>query len=341
MPELRKDPIIGRWVIISTERAKRPKDFKTRIKEPPERDCPFCEGKEDCTPPEIFAIRDNNSEKNKPGWKVRVVPSIAPLLRIEGDLDPRGRGLYDILNGVGAHEVIIETPQHIYNIADLEPEQIFLILTAYKERLVDLENDPRLRYVLIYKNYGYLAGAGKIKHARSNLIASPIIPKRVKEELVGARRYFEYHDRCIFCDMIRQESEQKKRLVYENEGFFCFCPFASRFPFEVWVLPKNHSCDFQKCNEEELKLCAQAIKEVFLRLKISLNDPPYNFVLHTAPYRRKRPGYWRTILHDYHWHIEITPRLTRVAGFEWGTGFYICPTPPEEAAKVLREIENA
>ncbi len=336
MPELRKDPIIGRWVIISTERAKRPDDFKkAQAQEPPEEGvCPFCRGREHLTPPSILNLPENAED-----WQVRVVPSIRPLLRIEDDLDPRGIGMYDILNGVGAHEVIIETPQHIADIADLSIENIFLVLESYKHRLIDLEKDERLKYVLIYKNQGWQAGGGRTRHSRSQLIATPVNPKRVKEELVGSRHYYDDHQRCIFCDIIRQEREQGIRLVYENEHTEAVCPFASRFPFEVWILPQRHCCDFYACTDEELMGVARALKIILSKIKQGLNSPAYNYVLHTSPFRRPQPGYWTTILKDYHWHIEITPRLTRVAGFEWGSGFYICPTPPEEAAKFLKEFK--
>ncbi|MCM8771225.1 MAG: galactose-1-phosphate uridylyltransferase [Candidatus Omnitrophica bacterium] len=340
MPELRKDPIIGRWVIISTERAKRPDQFATVQEGPPEGECPFCEGFEFKTPPEIYSIRPRHTAANSPGWKVRVVPSIAPFLRIEGDLDRRGKGIYDMMNGIGAHEIIIETPQHIANLCDLSEADIASVFTAYIDRIVDLEKDKRFKYVLVFKNYGWIAGGGRVKHSRSQLIATPVNPKRVKEELVGAHAYYEYHERCIFCDLIKQEIEQKDRLIIETEGFIAICPFAARFPFEMWVLPKKHSCDFTSLDMPMRLNLAYIIKQVLSRLKKGLNDPPYNFILHTAPFRRPtKAGYWRTIDYDYHWHIEIMPRLTRVAGFEWGTGFYICPLPPEDGAKFLREIQ--
>ncbi len=340
MAELRKDPIIGRWVIIATERAKRPDQFGSNSDSAvPEKPCPFCEGRESQTPPEIDAIRLKPSPANQPGWDVRVVPSVTPFLKIEGDLERRGKGLYDITNGIGAHEIVVETNQHIANIADLGEEHIVNVITAYINRIVDLEKDVRFKYVLIFKNYGWSAGGGRVRHARSQLIATPVNPKRVKEELVGARQYYEYHERCIFCDLIKQEIEQKDRLILDVDGFIVIAPFASRFPFEMWVLPKKHSCDFVKLDMQQRAGLARVLKKCLLKLKKGLNDPPYNFILHTAPFRREKTGYWKSIDFDYHWHIEITPRLTRVAGFEWGTGFYICPVPPENAAKFLREVD--
>lgn len=338
MPELRKDPVIGRWVIIATERSKKPDQFNSVSRETQNGECPFCEGKESQTPPEILALRPH-TEANKPGWQVRVIPSVAPFLRIENDLDRRGHGLYDVMNGIGAHEVIVETPQHITNIADLSPEQIANVFYTYRERMIDLEKDTRFKYVLVFKNHGWQAGGGKEKHSRSQIIATPITPMRVKEELLGSRQYYEYHERCIFCDIIKQEIEQKERVVLDIDGFLAVVPFASRFPFEIWILPKKHSSEFINCQERERIDLSRILKLVLLKLKKALDDPPYNYIIHTAPFRREKRGYWKTVNQDYHWHIEIMPRITRVAGFEWGSGFYICPIPPEEAAKFLRETE--
>lgn len=339
MPELRKDPVVGRWVIIATERAKRPDQFTSPKEEVQESACPFCEGHESQTPPEIYAVRPKQTSPNTPGWELRVIPSISPFLRIEGDLERRGRGVYDLMNGIGAHEVVIETNQHIANMADLTEEQITKIFTCYADRIRDLEKDKRFKYVLVFKNYGWAAGGSKTKHSKSQLIATPVNPKRVKEELVGARSYFDYHERCIFCDLIKQEIASKERVILEIDGFIAIAPFASRFPFEVWILPKKHSCDFTSIDLEARKNLARIMKMILSKIKKGLNDPAYNYVLHTAPFQRQKVGYWKSIDNDYHWHIELFPRLTRVAGFEWGTGFYICPLPPENAAHFLRSVE--
>lgn len=342
MPELRKDPVIGRWVIIATERAKRPDQFgnpdgEAAVTKP----CPFCEGSEAQTPPEIYAVRPKHTHPNGPGWELRVVPSIAPFLKIEGDLDRRGKGLFDVMSGIGAHEVIIETNQHTGNMADLSEEQIARVITCYIDRITDLERDRRFKYVLVFKNYGWTAGGGRVKHSRSQLIATPVNPKRVKEELAGARSYYDYHERCVYCDLIQQELQSKERLILDVDGFIAVTPFAARFPFEVWILPKKHSSDFTSLDMPNRLYLSRIMKKVLAKLKKGLNDPPYNYVLHTAPFRRQKVGYWKSIDHDYHWHIEIMPRLTRVAGFEWGTGFYICPLPPEDAAKFLKEVNEA
>lgn len=342
MPELRKDPVIGRWVIIATERARRPDHFNGHTNNGAPVDdepCPFCEGKESETPPEIYAIRPGRSAANSPGWNLRVVPSIAPFLKIEGDLQRRGKGVYDLMHGIGAHEVVIETNQHIANMADLSAEQIAKVFACYIDRINDLQRDSRFKYVLVFKNYGWPAGGGKIRHTRSQLIATPVNPKRVKEELAGAKLYYDYHERCVFCDLIKQELDSKDRLILDVDGFIAVVPFASRFPFEVWVLPKKHSCDFTSLDAGQRLELGKIMKKVLSKLKMGLNDPPYNYVVHSAPFRRQKAGYWKSIDYDYHWHIEIIPRLTRVAGFEWGTGFYICPLSPEEAAEFLRRVE--
>ncbi len=338
MPELRKDPLTRRWVIIATERAKRPVDFAVPRLDPlPESECPFCEGNEAKTRKEIYSLRANTAA-DKSEWSVRVVPSIKPVLRVEGQLHRRAKGMYDLMDGIGAHELIIESPSHISNMAELPEGQITLVLEAAKARMLDLAQDPRFRYVLWFKNYGPIAGAGRIAHTRSQLIATPITPKLVKEELLGAKRYFEEKERCLMCDLIQQERETGARIVAESTHMIALSPFAARFPFEVWILPKQHSCDFAKTPTEALSDLAGLFKQVLLRLKGVLDDPAYNYLLHTAPLRHQpdRLGHWKTIEEDFHWHIELIPRLARVAGFEWGSGFYINPTPPEESANYLR-----
>ncbi|GAB4332835.1 MAG: galactose-1-phosphate uridylyltransferase [Candidatus Abyssubacteria bacterium] len=338
MPELRKDPVVGRWVIIATERAKRPTDFHAPTVADDTGFCPFCEGHEDKTPPEVFALRDNHQMANGPGWQVRVVPNKFPALRIEGDMGKAGVGMYDKMNGIGAHEVIIETTDHVKKWDMHSADSLTKVFQAYKARLIDLSRDRRFKYILIFKNEGREAGAS-LSHPHSQLIATPVTPKRVREELLGAKDYFNYKDRCVFCDIIREEISQQARIIYENKGFISFCPFASRFPFEIWILPKRHSPDFQDMEYDEMMLLSDVFIVVMKKLAIALNHPQYNFILHTGPVRWARMGYWVTLDVDYHWHFEIMPRLTLVAGFEWGTGFFINPTIPEEAAKFLREIE--
>ena len=334
MPELRKDPVVGRWVIISTERSRRPTSFVPETHEKKPHSCPFCAGHEDRTPPEVFAIRPEGGPANGPGWTVRVVPNKFPALQIEGQLDRRAEGLYDKMNGVGAHEVVIETPDHDRDFADLPVEHIEQILDAYRERAMDLHRDKRLRYVLIFKNHGARAGA-TLEHTHTQLIATPIIPKSIQEELEGARRYWENKERCVFCDIVQQEFSENgtRRMVTSTERFVAMAPFAPRFPFETWILPRRHDASFQNLGEPgEFRELAGIIKDTLGRLDRALDRPPFNLVVHTSPVSDGELEY-------YHWHIEIMPKLTNVAGFEIGSGFYINPTPPEDAAQYLRDIE--
>ncbi|MFZ5800463.1 MAG: galactose-1-phosphate uridylyltransferase [Candidatus Omnitrophota bacterium] len=330
MAELRRDPIVGRWVIIETEEPRQPSEFeKEKHVFKQGNNCAFCYGNENLTPPEITAVRPPETKPNTPGWSVRVVPNKFPALQIEGDLDRSGIGIYDMSNGIGAHEVIIETPYHTKSLTDLTDEEMKNIVDTYCQRAMDLARDKRFKYILVFKNYGVSAGAS-LEHTHTQVIALPMVPKNMAEELEGAREYFDYRERCIFCDMIFQEYQDKERIVSENRNFVAFCPFASRFPFEVWIIPKKHNSYFCHSSAEEIFDCGKILKDVLTRVKISLDDPSYNFIIHSAPLAEQNEA-------SYHWHIEVMPKLTRVAGFEWGTGFYVVPTPPDSAAQYLRE----
>ncbi len=333
MSELRRDPITGRWSIIDVQEPVGPDTLESEQPLLGPEHCPFCPGHESMTPPEIYAVRTENASSNAKNWQVRVVPNKFPALQIEGTLTRRGFGVLDQCEGIGAHEVIIETPDHHRQMADLSIQEIARVLAAYKLRAKDLRNDPRLKYSLIFKNVGTAAGA-TLEHAHSQLIALPIVPKRVQEELLGAERYFEFRERCVFCDMLDQEMHEDERIVCENRSFAAYCPFVSRFPFEMWILPKEHLVDFDQTGDETLHDLARLLKETLLRLRGALSNPPYNFMIHTAPVEAKSREY-------FHWHIELIPALTRIAGFEWGTGFYINPTPPEFAAEALRKVTLA
>ncbi len=321
---------MGRWVIVETESPARPQDFEKEEHHWKTDDCPFCYGNEDKTPPEIEAIRDPRTKPNTPGWQVRVVPNKFPALQIEGDIDRRGLGIYDMSGGIGAHEVIIQSPYHNKEIPDLLDEEVEAAIGMCCSRAEDLKNDKRFKYILLFKNYGPSAGAS-LAHPHIQLIALPMIPKNPAEEIQGALEYFEFRERCLFCDMLRQEMQEKTRVVAENNYFIAFCPFVSRFSFEMWVLPKVHHSFYCAISPAEIAGLARILKDVLLRLRLVLSDPAYNFIVHTSPINHEGE------LAHYHWHIEIMPTLTRVAGFEWGTGFYVVSTPPELAAKYLRE----
>lgn len=341
MPEIRHDPIQKRWVIIASERSRRPTDFSVSQEPRTKPDfCPFCEGNEDKTPPEITALRKKGDPPNSPGWKTRVVPNKFPALIIEGNLDRSGDGPYDTMNGVGAHEVIIDSPYHEKEIFDLEIPQITNIVTMYRDRLTDLMKDPRFKYVLIFKNSGSVAGAS-LSHPHSQIIATPVTPRTVGIELLSAQAHFLNKERCLFCDILAFEMKEGKRIVWANDDFVVLVPYASRFPFEMAIYPRQHQSDFSETTDRQLQSFSSAIKATLTKLSKVLHNPPFNYLIHTQPNTKTqfvRPGYWTTVSYDFHWHLEIIPRVTKLAGFEWGTGFYICPTLPEEAASALREV---
>jgi UDPglucose--hexose-1-phosphate uridylyltransferase len=329
MPELRKDPITGRWVIISTERRKRPADFRLESVEiVPDESCPFCEGHEHMTPHEILAFR-NGSGPNGPGWTLRVVPNQFPVLRVEGTLDREGEGLFDKMTGIGAHEVIIESPHHLDTLATMSDAAVEQVLWAFRERVRDLKNDRRFRYIIIFKNHGAAAGSS-LDHSHSQLIALPIVPREVRDEVDGAHAHFESKERCVFCDIVRQETMDRRRVILETADMVAIAPYAPRFPFETWILPRRHQSAYEDAQRHEYASLARMLGDILRRMNRVLQNPPYNLLIHSAPLTEPASDY-------YHWHVEVIPKLTKVAGFEWATGFYVNPTSPEEAAKVLRD----
>ena len=338
MPELRKDPVVGRLVVFSPERQIRPERYKCEELLPtrPEED-PFLEGHEKYTPAELYAVRPNGGGANGPGWQLRVVSNRFPALRVEGELEKEAVGFYDRMNGIGAHEVIVETPHPQLVLEKQNLAGAARVFESCRARILDLSKDVRLQYAQVFKNHGAMAGA-TMPHPHTQLIALPVTPTVLKEKLVAARRYYIEKDRNLFADILQAERKMGDRVVFENDGFTAFCPFASRFPFETCVVPRKQSADFQNSKDGTLVLLAEAVQRVLRAYAVALNRPAYNMILHNAPFRRSRqPDAWTTIDADFRWHVEFLPRLTGIAGFEFGTGFYINPTLPEEAAGVLRE----
>ncbi|MBP1769209.1 MAG: Galactose-1-phosphate uridylyltransferase [Candidatus Aminicenantes bacterium] len=339
MSELRKDLISGRWVIIATERAKRPDDFRPGGAPAPAAEaagfCPFCEGNESKTPPEVFALRPSGTAADAPGWTVRVVPNKFPALN-RGTPPPKaGEGVFQWMEGIGVHEVVIENPVHAFELSDLPVAHVRDVLRVFQMRIRTIESELHYQYVQLFKNKGKEAGAS-LSHPHSQIVATPIVPKRIKEEIYGADRLFRGFKECGFCRILREEEAAAKRLVLRGRHFTAFAPYASRFPFEMAIFPQRHSAFFTDVREEELLSLAETLKLVLTRLKDTVGDPPYNMVLHQAPNRALSLKGWPDIDQSYHWHLEIFPILTKVAGFEWGTGFYINPVPPETAAQFLR-----
>lgn len=340
MPELRKDSIVDRWVIIATERGRRPNDFSPEPPAPISGFSPFAHGNEAKTPAEVFQVgRPESEPANSPGWRVRVVPNKFPALSAEGTIDSQAVGMFDLMNGVGAHEVVIEHPEASWDLAQATPEQAGDIFTAYIQRNVELAKDERFRYILTFRNFGTQAGAS-IAHPHSQIIALPIIPRQVRDQLKVARDHYKEKLRSIYQDLIRQELSFGERIVEATEHFVVLCPYASRFPFEMKIYPRRSCHNLCLMTPEEREDIAALLPRTLRRVRDCLGNPSYNMIFQTAPVtvpRAGSPDYWGTISHDFSWHIDILPRLTEVAGFEWGTGFYINPVSPESATQFLRD----
>jgi len=336
MPELRQDPITREWVIIATERAKRPSEFTgqgggtRQVCLLSQRDtCPFCEGNESKTPPEIVAYRKPGTAPNTSGWWIRVVSNRFAALKIEGRRDRREiDGFYRIMDGVGAHEVVIETPEHCDTIGIIEDRQAEEIVMMYLDRFLDLKKDPRMDSITLFRNRGNLAGASLL-HPHSQLIATPMVPGLLRRRLEVAFRYYDDQGKCVFCEMIQKELEERTRLVFENDEYVVFEPFASRVPFETWIVPKEHRSAFEDISRAQGKSLGRTLNAVLGLLFQKLNDPDYNYVVRTEPLREDHSVY-------FHWSLHILPRLTTMAGFEMGSGMFINPMPPEKAAEFLR-----
>lgn len=293
------------------------------------------------TPAEIQAVRSPGSHRDGPGWQVRCIPNKFAALHIEGRFDRRGEGLYDRMNGIGAHEVIIETPDPNARFHEYSIDHISDILRMYRDRSIDLSRDERFRYIQIFRNYGESAGA-TMAHPHSQVIALPILPRWVREEIHQALEYWKIKERCLFCDIVTQD-EDGPRMVTSNSHFVALAPFASKFPFETWIYPREHAPYFHLIPDDQIASLAMILKSTLTALSQAINDPPYNLIIHSAPQKPEKVyhGSGNRVQDYYHWHIEIIPRATKVAGFEYGTGFYINPVLPENAAQYLRDIIRA
>jgi len=337
MHELRKDILLGRWVAILSN-SRTPAEYPLAHEEKTVQDnCALCAGHEHETPPEITSIRMPSTQRNAPGWWVRSIPSFHPLLQIEGELGRKGVGIYDMMNSIGANEILIESPEHNRRPENLGMEQMTRVITLYRDRVADLHKDARLRYVLIYKDSGKEAGA-IFSHPVSFIMATPVIPKTVKDELDNAKLYYSYKERCIFCDIMSEELRVGERIILETRNFVAFCPYAGQFPFESWIVPKRHCCAFHEITDDEIEDMGLILVSLLQKLRKVFNNPPFNYYIHTAPNMVPRRGHWHTLGEDFHWHLELIPRLVSTSGFEWGSGFYVLHTSPENAAKYLREV---
>jgi UDPglucose--hexose-1-phosphate uridylyltransferase len=336
MPELRQDPVSQRWVIIAQDRENRPNEF---VDVPVKREvtrCPFCAGNEAETPEAVAVYSTGHSQPHggQPArWQVRVVPNKYPAVRSELNGPIRHDAFGASTSAAGVHEVIIEAPQHVASLTELDDDQLRLTWLSYRDRMSEHARNPRWKYGQIFKNVGAAAGSS-IEHAHSQLIVLHHVPADITTELSNAAYYQEQHQRPLFGDLIERELAAGERIVAVNDDFVAFCPFASRFPYEVWALPRRQQPRFQAgvtagATDDEMGGMGSFVQKILQRMEAVLNRPAYNFFLHTAPFD--------TLAHDYyHWHVEIFPRLTKAAGFEWSTGYFINPVAPEEAALALR-----
>lgn len=330
MPELRQNLISGEWVIISTERAKRPEDFVKVKKEKVElpvykENCPFCPGNEAMTPSENYRVGDEKK------WKVRVTYNKFPALSAQGERTRKIDGMYHSMNGVGIHEVIVENPRHNTLTALMSDEEVTDIIRTYKNRFIFIQKDNRVEAVIIFKNHGVSAGTS-LEHPHSQLIATPIVPPQVRYRLAQAIHYFDDTGRCIFCDTIDNELKTKARIVLETEYFISFVPYAALSPFHMWIFPKRHMASFIEINEDEIKDMAKNLKTTLAKLYYGLDNPDFNYTIRSIPTCEKGNEY-------FHWYISLIPRITQTAGFELGSGMFINVALPEKSAEYLRNIK--
>jgi len=326
--ELRKDPITQSWVIQEDS------DFGW----PSFSDCPLCPGHERRCLPNIFEY-----PYRSPNWQVRVIPHLRPLYRIEGDAQRRSEGLYDKMRTLGAHEVVIEHPDHNLALSQQSDENVAQVLRAFASRVGDLKRDRRFRYITVFRNQGALAGQD-LEHPHSQITATPFIPRRVGYELRSAQRYYQLKERCLFCDILQQEMAQKVRTVEWDDLFLTFCPFASRVPYETWVLPLHHHASFEEdvtSWDQQLRL-GRCLKSILRRLESVA--PAYHLVLHTSPNlsaKFEKADNWQTVKEDYHWHFEILPVIPSKSKSYSLKEVYYNSLLPEVAAEELRKVAVA
>lgn len=326
MSEFRQDPLSRRWVIIGGERGGRPNEFVEATTRAKDISCPFCAGHEGETPPALASYSSNGKGK----WLVRVVPNKFPAVTPDintarQELRPPGP-----LPGFGSHEVIIESPRHVASLSDLTDAEADAVFAAYRDRLQNLKAEGRFRYVQIFKNVGPGAGAS-LEHVHSQLVALRSVPEVIEQELKSSGEFFQMHQRSLLLEMLEREIATSERIVATTDHFVAFCPYASRFGYEVWIAPRQHRPRFEDTQGGELGELSRLARDLIGRIERATGQASYNYFLHTQPF--DMPAY-----DHYHWHIEIVPRLTKVAGFEWGTGCFINPYPPEAAAEHLRSI---
>jgi UDPglucose--hexose-1-phosphate uridylyltransferase len=330
MPELRHNVLTREWVIIATERAKRPEDFVKRKKEKKTlpayvATCPFCPGNENLTPPETYVVPDTSS------WRVRVTPNKFAALSYQGERRRSIQGIRRTVTGVGIHEVIIETPDHSKTTALLEDAQVETVLQTYLNRFLFASRDPRVEQVTIFKNHGEAAGTS-LEHSHSQMIAAPVITAQLRDRLINALKHFDEFGECIFCRVLDQELKESTRIVHESEHFVAFVQYAALTPFSMLIMPRRHMACFSEITDAEAADLARNLRRTLGKLYYGLEDPDFNYSVRTAPTEYAGVKY-------YHWYVSIIPRLTKLAGFELGSGMFINVSLPEENASFLRGVK--
>lgn len=339
MAETRFDPIKRKWVVISPERGGRRDSFMISVKREQDSSCPFCSIEDVAKLPPLYRI----DAKDGSGKAALVVtPDKYPVMGIEGKLERFGDGLYDAVSGIGAHEIIIDSPRHSLAAADYTEEEIYNLFLAFKVRLEDLAKDIRFRYAAAFKNIGFEAGE-IINHPHAQIIASPMVPSGIENTVVFADAYYREKERCLFCDIMKKEREEKSRVITENYEFTAFCPYASEYPFEVAVYPKKHEAFYSGISDNSLRQLADIVKELFSRMSALLGSPAISLALRLAPFKCGRPdlsGYMANLESSFHYRLELRPAVTPRTGTLWACGLPINVLKPEEAAQYLREVSS-
>jgi UDPglucose--hexose-1-phosphate uridylyltransferase len=328
MSEWRADPVTGQWTLVADELPLARRDYVLEGgSHPLDTPCPLCEGREATAGREILAVR-NGSPADGPGWQLRVVPNQVPALRVEAGTVGAEDGLLRHRPGLGAHEVVVESPHHDRSWFTMSADELGLVFRAWRSRMADLRHDARLRAAMAFKNHGAEAGV-RLVHPHSQVMAMPLVPPHLAQEVDAARRHHVATGRCLMCDLVAQERASGLRVVADRGTEVLLAPYASRVPFETWIVPTGHGGRFDEAPDDVVDALAAAVRHLLDRMAAELEAPAFNAVLHSAPFDEPGGGV-------FHWHLEVLPRVLRAGGFDLGSGVPVNPVAPEKAARVLR-----
>ncbi|MFC1989813.1 galactose-1-phosphate uridylyltransferase [Chloroflexota bacterium] len=331
MSEIRQDPTTKEWVIIASERRKRPSDFIHKVSRPEKppfvSSCPFCPGNESMTPPAVLSYPDSNTGS----WQIRVFTNRFPAVTPEGSTTRQiEHGCFLSMEGVGCHEVIVETPVHNKPLALMNDLEVAEVLRAYRQRYDAMAQTPNIKSIIVFKNHGLAAGTS-LEHPHSQLVATAIVPRHMRMQYEVAISYYDDNGRCLYSDLTDRELGVGTRIVMETERFVVFHPFASHRPFETWIMPKANQASFSQASGEDIQHLAQVLRIILLKLYRGLDNPDFNLVIDSAPVGEERADF-------YQWHVRIIPRISEAAGFEIGSGIFINTALPEETSQFMRDL---